>query len=106
MRRDERVTDQGPVKKQQPDVSHRGGGGRWVSRSVSVGAPKYIPQNDPHDTLLILNIHKPQGLPRDFPQLSGRCRQTKTRNPPPPLLSPPASASPSLDLHRGTRGTR
>ena len=27
-----------------------GGGG-------SVGTPKYIPQNDPHDTLITLNIH-------------------------------------------------
>ena len=27
-----------------------GGGG-------SVGTPTYIPQNDPHDTLIILNIH-------------------------------------------------
>ena len=24
----------------------------------SVGTPTYIPQNDPHDTLIILNIHK------------------------------------------------
>ena len=23
-----------------------------------VGTPTYIPQNDPHDTLIILNIHK------------------------------------------------
>ena len=29
----------------------RGGGGG------SVGTPTYIPQNDPHDTLIILNIH-------------------------------------------------
>ena len=30
MRREERVTVQGPVKKQQPDgMSHRGGGGAW-----------------------------------------------------------------------------
>ena len=24
----------------------------------SVGTPTYIPQNDPHDTLIILNMHK------------------------------------------------
>ena len=41
------------------------GGGRWVGRSAagvprrgSVGIPTYIPQNDPHDALIILNIHK------------------------------------------------
>ena len=42
-----------------------GGGGKWVGRSAgriprggSVGTPKYKPQNDPHDALIILNIHK------------------------------------------------
>ena len=42
-----------------------GGRGRWVSRSTtgvprggSLGTPTYIPQNDPHDALIILNIHK------------------------------------------------
>ena len=42
-----------------------GGGGRWVGRSAagvprggSVGTPTYIPQHDPHDALIILNIHK------------------------------------------------
>ena len=42
-----------------------GGGVRWVGRSAagvprggSVGTPTYIPQNDPHDALIILNIHK------------------------------------------------
>ena len=42
-----------------------GGGGRWVGRSAggvprgwSVGTQTYIPQNDPHDALIILNIHK------------------------------------------------
>ena len=35
-----------PVSRQGP----RGGGG-------SVGTPTYVPQNDPHDTLIILNIH-------------------------------------------------
>ena len=44
-------------------------GGRWVGRSAaglpggggggrSVGTPTYIPQNDPHHTLLILDMHK------------------------------------------------
>ena len=41
-------------------------GGRRVGRSAagllggggSVGTPTYIPQNDPHDTLIILNMHK------------------------------------------------
>ena len=38
MRRDERVTVQGPVKKQQPDgMSHRGGGGRHE------GGSQYLP---------------------------------------------------------------
>ena len=41
--------------------------GRWVGLSAagvpreeegSVGTPKYISQNDPHDVLVILNIHK------------------------------------------------
>ena len=39
--------------------------GRAVSRRAcpgggggSVGTPTYIPQNDPHDTLIILNTHK------------------------------------------------
>ena len=44
----------------------RGGGGRWVGRSAagvprggSVGTPQHtLPQNDPHDALIILNIHK------------------------------------------------
>ena len=53
-----------------------GGGGRWVGRSAagiprggSVGTPTYIPQHDPHETLIILNIHKwvkffsPKNLP-------------------------------------------
>ena len=42
-----------------------GGGGRWVGRSAArvptgepVGTPKYISQIDPHDALIILNIHK------------------------------------------------
>ena len=44
-----------------------GGGGwrRWVSRSAagvprggSVGTPTYIPQHDPHDTLMMLNTQK------------------------------------------------
>ena len=42
-------------------------GGRQVGRSATglpvrgggaVGTPTYIPQNDPHDALIILNIHK------------------------------------------------
>ena len=45
----------------------RGGveGGRWVGRSAagvpgggSVDTPTYIPQNDSHDALMFLNIHK------------------------------------------------
>ena len=43
----------------------RAGGGWWVGRSAarvprggSVGTPTYIPQNDPHDALIILNIQK------------------------------------------------
>ena len=35
----------------QPPGPPGGGGG-------SVGTPTYIPQNDPHDTLIILNMHK------------------------------------------------
>ena len=35
----------------QPPGSPGGGGG-------SVGTPTYIPQNDPHDTLIILNMRK------------------------------------------------
>ena len=35
----------------QPPGSPGGGGG-------SVGTLTYIPQNDPHDTLIILNMHK------------------------------------------------
>ena len=39
MRRDERVTVQGPVKKQQPDgMSHGGGGGGTVAPGVGYGA--------------------------------------------------------------------
>ena len=40
-----------------------GGGGWWVGRQGphggggSVGTPTYIPQNDPHDALVSLNIH-------------------------------------------------
>ena len=41
------------------------GGGRWVGRSAdgvprggSRGTPTHIPQNDPHDALIILNTHK------------------------------------------------
>ena len=40
-------------------------GGWRVGRSAArlpggglVGTPTYIPQNDPHDTLIILNMHK------------------------------------------------
>ena len=42
-----------------------GGGGRWVGRPAagvprggSVGTPTYIPQNDPHNALIILSTHK------------------------------------------------
>ena len=35
----------------QPPGGPGGGGG-------SVGAPTYVPQNDPHDALIIWNIHK------------------------------------------------
>ena len=42
-----------------------GGGVRWVGRSAAgvprgglVGTPTYTPQNDPHDSLMVLNIHK------------------------------------------------
>ena len=40
-----------------------GGGGGGLGGSAhqppgSVGTPTYIPQNDPHDALIILNIHK------------------------------------------------
>ena len=51
----------------QPSAKTFGGlEGRWVGRSAaglpgggggSVGTPTYIPQNDPHDALIILNIH-------------------------------------------------
>ena len=41
------------------------GGFRWVGRSAArvhrgglVGTTTYTPQNDPHDTLILLNIHK------------------------------------------------
>ena len=33
------------------------GGGGWGGGG-SAGTPIYIPQNDPHDALIILNIHK------------------------------------------------
>ena len=36
----------------QPPGSPGGGGG------ILVGTPTYIPQNDPHDALIFLNIHK------------------------------------------------
>ena len=43
MRRDERVTVQGPVKKQQPDgMSHRGGQGGFLVRSLALG-PTQLP---------------------------------------------------------------
>ena len=47
MRREERVTVQGPVKKQQPVT--RGGG--------SSGNPTYVPQKDPFIALIMLNIN-------------------------------------------------
>ena len=31
---------------------------RQAPRAGSVGTPTYIPQNDPHDTLIALNMHK------------------------------------------------
>ena len=34
------------------------GGSAGVPRGGSVGTPTYIPQNDPHDALIILNTHK------------------------------------------------
>ena len=44
----------------------RGGGGG------SVGTPTYIPQNDPHDTLIILNIHNwCKKTPKKLPMKSG-----------------------------------
>ena len=49
MRREERVTIQGPVKEQQLDgMSHRGGGGP---------TPTYMAQNDPRVALIILTTH-------------------------------------------------
>ena len=30
---------------------------RWAPQGGLVGTPTYIPQNDPHDALIILNIH-------------------------------------------------
>ena len=44
------------------DAFVRGSAGQAVGRQApqvgSVGTPTYIPQNDPHDTLIILNMHK------------------------------------------------
>ena len=43
MRRDERVTVQGPVKEQQPDGMSHGGGGVWRARAVTtraMGSPR------------------------------------------------------------------
>ena len=33
------------------------GGGEWPTIRTAYGTPPYIPQNDPHDTLITLNMH-------------------------------------------------
>ena len=53
--------------------AHGGGGG-----GESVGTPTYIPQNDPHDVLTILNIHKwGKFFQNFFPPLRMGYKQTK-----------------------------
>ena len=68
MRREERVTVQGPVKKQQPDgLSHGGGGGRWSP------PPPWPPKQSP-------------GQPRVSAQVAGQpCRRVRRLPPPEPL---------------------
>ena len=86
-----------------------------MGRGGSVGTPKYIPQNDPHDALIILNIHKWGGGGRlysklfFYPSAEGNNKQTwlldwgahflnpsphhpgaPKSNPPPPLCDIPS----------------
>ena len=56
----------------------RGGGG-------SVGTPTYIPQNDPHDALIILNMHKwgKKFSKKNCPSTQAPISQGPTRRPGP-----------------------
>ena len=58
----------------QPPGSAGGGGG-------SVGTPTYIPQNDPHDALIILNIHDwdKKFFQKNLPINSGSLPSAKVR---------------------------
>ena len=64
----------------------RGGGGSWVGRSAAGSleggggvqwVPQHTPQNDPHDALIILNIHKwgKKYFQKNLPIGSGKVRR-------------------------------
>ena len=71
----------------------RGGGG-------SVGTPIYIPQNDPHDALIILNIHKcgKDFFKKKYPSASGKNKQTGSCPWVPIFSAPPPPSTTILGL--------
>ena len=75
MRREERVTVQGPVKEQQPDgMSHRGGGGgifSGLTRGVQVVRPLRRSACSPMRCRPGGGLETEQGAARDTPALEG-----------------------------------
>ena len=88
MRREERVTVQGPVKEQQPDgMSHRGGGGgSGGERNVCLA------QNRPQLCGLVFPPHSPAGAGQANPPPP----PSPLPGPPPPMPPPRGAFSPLL----------
>ena len=90
MRRDERVTVQGPVKEQQPDgMSHGGGGGADIFEGRSCRGARGVRQLGAYLgplPVIIAHIKWPPVKNKLCPKASGKCWQTKKiqEDPPPP----------------------
>ena len=69
MRREERVTAQGPVKEQQPDgMSHRGGGGAFAGAPDEV--PRPLPAPSSWEMIVVLALFGKQPKGNDCLQFS------------------------------------
>ena len=94
MRREERVTVQGPVKKQQPDGMSHGGGGRWGPRKAPAPPAQHAGKLfSPRYGAAHGRVHEPTP---DFTALFG----LKTLSKNPPLVTRRSTGSPK----RGQRG--